>query len=72
MADQRIDGITHHRPMDRYEREELQAPRPLPARPLPTHGRRLQRRVANDSFVDIDAVQYSVLTALSGTTSKCS
>jgi transposase len=59
-ADQRVHGTTHERPADRFEREERQALRPLPARPLPTHGRRLQRRVANDAFVDIDTVRYSV------------
>jgi transposase len=59
-ADLRIHGTTHERPADRFEREERQALRPLPARPLPTHGRRLQRRVANDAFVDIDTIRYSV------------
>jgi hypothetical protein len=60
LADQRVHGTTHERPVDRFEREERQALRTLPARPLPTYGRRLQRRVANDSFVDIDTVRYSV------------
>jgi transposase len=59
-ADRRVHGTTHERPMDRFEREERQALRTLPARPLPTHGRRLQRKVANDAFVDIDTVRYSV------------
>lgn len=59
-ADQRIHGTTHEVPMVRFERAEAEALRPLPARPLPTHGRRLQRRVANDAFVDIDTVRYSV------------
>ncbi len=59
-ADQRVHGTTHERPADRFEREERQALRPLPARPLPTHGRRLQRKVANDAFVDVDTVRYSV------------
>jgi transposase len=59
-ADQRVHGTTHERPADRFESQERQALRPLPARPLPTHGRRLQRRVANDAFVDIDSVRYSV------------
>ncbi len=59
-ADQRVHGTTHERPANRFEREEHQALRPLPARPLPTHGRRLQRRVANDALVDIDTVRYSV------------
>lgn len=60
IADQRVHGTTHERPVERFEREERAALRPLPARPLPTHGRRLQRRVANDSLVDIDTVRYSV------------
>jgi transposase len=60
MADQRVHGTTHERPLERFERDERQALRSLPVRPLPTHGRRLQRRVANDSFVDIDTVRYSV------------
>jgi hypothetical protein len=59
-ADHRVHGTTHEVPMARFEREERDALRPLPARPLPTHGRRLQRRVANDAFIDIDTVRYSV------------
>jgi transposase len=59
-ADQRVHGTTHERPTERFERDERQALRPLPARPLPTHGRRLQRRVANDALIDIDTVRYSV------------
>jgi transposase len=59
-ADRRVHGTTHEVPMARFEREERDALRPLPARPLPTHGRRLQRRVANDAFIDIDTVRYSV------------
>jgi transposase len=47
-ADLRVHGTTHEVPMARFERAERDALRPLPARPLPTHGRRLQRRVAND------------------------
>jgi transposase len=60
MADQRVHGTTRERPLERFERDERQALRSLPVRPLPTHGRRLQRRVANDSFVDIDTIRYSV------------
>lgn len=58
-ADQRVHGTTRQRPADRFERER-EALRPLPARPLPVHGRRLQRRVANDAFIDVDTVRYSV------------
>jgi transposase len=59
-VDQRVHGTTHEVPTIRFDREERDALRPLPARPLPTHGRRLQRRVANDAFIDIDTVRYSV------------
>jgi transposase len=59
-ADHRVHGTTHEVPMARFEREERDALRPLPARPLPTHGRRLLRRVANYAFIDIDTVRYSI------------
>jgi transposase len=59
-ADQRVHGTTHERPAVRFEREERDALRPLPVRPLPTVGRRLRRRVANDALIDIDTVRYSV------------
>jgi transposase len=59
-ADQRVHGTTHERPIDRYERLERSALRPLPLRPLPTRQRRLERRVAHDSYVDVDTVRYSV------------
>lgn len=59
-ADRRVHGTTHEAPELRFEREERATLRPLPPRPLPTHGRRLQRRVANDAFIDIDTVRYSV------------
>ena len=60
LADQRVHGTTHERPIDRFEREERAALRALPARPLPIRHRRLRRRVSNDSFVDVDTVRYSV------------
>ena len=47
-ADARIHGTTHERPIDRFERDERQALRPLPARPLPVRQQRLSRRVATD------------------------
>jgi transposase len=60
LVDGRVHGTTHEVPAERFERDERDALRALPARPLPTHGRRLQRRVANDSLIDIDTVRYSV------------
>jgi transposase len=59
-ADQRIHGTTHEQPLERFERDERNALRPLPARPLPARQRRVDRRVAHDAYVDVDTVRYSV------------
>jgi transposase len=59
-ADQRIHGTTHERPLERFERDERHALRPLPARPVPVREQRLRRRVAHDALVDVDTVRYSV------------
>jgi len=60
LADQRIHGTTHEAPAERFEREERQALRPLPERPLPLLGKRLRRRAAVDALVDVDTLRYSV------------
>lgn len=60
VADQRIHGTTNEQPIVRFERDERQALRPLPARPLAVRTRRLPRRVSADCFVDIDTIRYSV------------
>jgi transposase len=59
-ADARIHGTTHEVPMVRFDRDEKQALRSLPSRPLPARQRRITRRVATDCFVDVDTVRYSV------------
>jgi transposase len=59
-ADHRVHGTTFERPIDRFERDEACALRPLPALPMPVRQQRLVRRVANDAFVDVDTVRYSV------------
>ena len=59
-ADQRVHGTTHERPDVRFERDEAAALRPLPSRAMPIRQRRLARRVANDCFVDVDTIRYSV------------
>lgn len=59
-ADQRIHGTTHERPMDRFERDERSALRPLPSPVLPVRERRVTRRVATDCFVDVETIRYSV------------
>ena len=56
----RIHGTTRERPIDRFERDERAAMRPLPANPLPVRQRRVSRRVATDCFVDVDTIRYSV------------
>jgi transposase len=60
VADQRIHGTTGEQPMIRFERDERQALRALPVRPLAVRTRRLTRRVSADCFVDIDTIRYSV------------
>jgi transposase len=60
VADQRIHGTTGEQPSARFERDERQALRPLPIRPLAVRTRRLTRRVSADCFVDIDTIRYSV------------
>jgi transposase len=59
-ADQRIHGTTHERPDLRFERDERTALRPLPSTAMPVRVRRISRRVANDCFVDVDTIRYSV------------
>jgi transposase len=60
VADRRIHGTTGEQPMIRFERDERQALRALPVRPLAVRTRRLTRRVSADCFVDIDTIRYSV------------
>ena len=57
MADVRIHGTTHERPLDRFAREQLI---PLGIRP-PYHYEQVRmRRVANDALVAVGAARYSV------------
>jgi transposase len=59
-ADAREHGTTHEAPIVRFDRDEAHVLRALPDRALPLRQRRLDRRVANDAFVDIDTIRYSV------------
>jgi transposase len=59
-ADQRVHGTTHEQPRARFERHEKMALRPLPSPVIPVRVRRVSRRVANDCFVDVDTIRYSV------------
>jgi transposase/ribosomal protein S19 len=57
VADVRVHGTTHERPIDRFAREQLT---PLGAR-APYHYERVRmRRVANDALVAVGAARYSV------------
>lgn len=57
-------GTTGERPLDRFERDERRALRPLPSMPLAVRIVRLRRQVGNDPFVNVDTVRYSVPHAL--------
>ena len=57
MADVRIHGTTHERPLDRFAHEQLT---PLGTRPPYRYERVRLRRVANDALVAVGAARYSV------------
>ena len=59
-ADQRVHGTTHQRPIDLFRQHEAAALRPLAEPGLAVASQRLRRKVANDCFVDVDRVRYSV------------
>jgi len=65
VADLRIHGTTHERPIDRFARELLT---PLGARPPYRYERVRTRRVANDALVAVGAARYSVPVEYVGAT----
>lgn len=65
VADQRIHGTTHERPIDRFARATLT---PLGARPPYRYEREQVRRVPADALVAIRAARYSVPVQYVGTT----
>lgn len=66
IADQRIHGTTGERPIERFERDERSALRPLEGRPPFRQQRELERRVGNDACVVVDTNAYSVPWRLIG------
>ena len=64
MADVRLHGTTHERPIDRFAREQLT---PLGTRPPYRYERVRLRRVANDALVAVGAARYSVPAEYVGT-----
>jgi len=59
-ADGRLHGTTHRAPRELFEEAEAKALRPLHAPTLDVAMQRLKRKVANDCYVDIDTIRYSV------------
>jgi transposase len=57
VADLRIHGTTHERPIDRFVREQLTS---LASRPPYRYQRVQMRQVANDALVALGAARYSV------------
>jgi transposase len=64
VADVRIHGTTHERPLERFAREQLT---PLGVRPPYRYERVRVRRVANDALVAVGAARYSVPAEYVGT-----
>jgi hypothetical protein len=65
VADVRVHGTTHERPIERFANEQLT---PLGTRPPYRYERVQQRRVANDALVAVGAARYSVPVAYVGQT----
>ena len=65
VADLRIHGTTHERPIERFAREQLT---PLANRPPYRYERVRLRRVANDALVAVGAARYSVPVEYVGVT----
>ena len=60
IADVRIHGTTHERPLDRFMKAEAAALRPVGTQPSYLRTRHLERKVASDARVDVDTNRYSV------------
>ena len=65
VADVRIHGTTHERPVDRFALE-VQSLRPIDGHPPYLHVRRLERKVAGDCRIELDTNRYSVPYRLVG------
>jgi transposase len=60
VADQRVHGTTHERPLDRFLNVERAALTPLGNHPSYLRQRHYLRKVAMDAHVDVDTNRYSV------------
>ncbi len=68
IADVREHGTTGEAPIERFQREERQALRPLNGRPPFRQNRELIRRVQSDCAIEVDTNAYSVPWRLIGET----
>lgn len=66
VADRRIHGTTGEAPIERFDRDEAAALRPLPGRPPFRQFREVIRRVHGDGCIDLDTNHYSVPWRLIG------
>jgi hypothetical protein len=66
VADVRVHGTTGEPPMDRFERDERAALRPLLAKAPFLQVRELSRRVHTDACIELDTNRYSVPWKLIG------
>src|SRR5512144_1838351 len=66
VADVRVHGTTGERPLDRFQRAEAQALKPLAQRPPFQPIRELTRRVHTDGGIEVDTNHYSVPWRLLG------
>jgi len=68
VADTRVHGTTGEPPLQRFERAEASALRPLPAKAPFLQVRELTRRVHADACIELDTNRYSVPWRLIGET----
>jgi transposase len=66
VADVRVHGTTGEPPIERFERDERQALRPLPSKAPFLQVRELVRRVHTDACIELDTNRYSVPWKLIG------
>lgn len=66
VADVRVHGTTGEPPIQRFERDERQALRPLPSKAPFLQVRELVRRVHTDACIELDTNRYSVPWKLIG------
>lgn len=72
IADERIQGTTHERPAERFERGERPALVPVPARPPAVRERVTSRVIPRDGYVAVEANRFPVPLESTGRTVEVS